>query len=162
MPDVPEAEDEERERVGPQPGSRIVAFSWATTGAFAAAATVATVFPDEAARPVAVFDCVLFVVGVVAFVVAYARGVSRSRTDRVEIASLFFLAGGTAPRRVKIDLLGAFGLQVVVALVTSSIRLYTSVAFGILVPMLGLGLAGLWGATHGRFPARESAPPAEK
>jgi len=63
----------------------------------------------------------------------------------------FFLTGGTAPRPVRVRLLGAFAVQVVVALVTSSIRVYTEVAFGILVPMLGLGLAGLWGARHGRF-----------
>ena len=88
--------------------------------------------------------------------------VSRSRTDRIEIASLFFLAGGTAPRSVQVQLLGAFALQVVVALVSSSIRLYTSVAFGILVPMLGLGLTGLWGATHGRFPPRDTDTPLEK
>jgi hypothetical protein len=28
------------------------------------------------------------------------------------------------------------------------------VAFGILVPIFGLGLAGLWGARHGVFEAR--------
>jgi hypothetical protein len=158
MPDADadaETEDGELEPWDPDLGRRIVSFSWATTAAFAAAATIATVFPDQAARPVAVFEVGLFVVGIGAFVVAYARGVSRSRTDRVEIASLYFLAGGTAPTAVRRQLLGAFALQIVVALVSSSIRLYTSVAFGILVPMLGLGLAGVWGATYGRFPKRD-------
>ena len=155
MPAVPE--DDTETSTSPA-GQGIITASWVATAVFAAAATVATVFPDEVARPVAVFDCVLFLIGVVVFGTAFARGVGRSRTERVEIASLFFLAGPTAPRSVKINLLGAFAVQIVVALVSSSIRLYTSVAFGILVPMLGLGLAGLWGATHGRFPARDPAP----
>jgi hypothetical protein len=150
-----DATDDDVEPWGPGAGRRLISFSWATTAAFAAAATIATAFPDQAARPVAVFEVGLFVVGIGAFVVAYARGVSRSRTDRVEIASLYFLAGGTAPKAVRRQLLGAFALQIVIALVSSSIRLYTSVAFGILVPMLGLGLAGVWGATHGRFPKRD-------
>jgi hypothetical protein len=31
---------------------------------------------------------------------------------------------------------------------------YTVVAFGVLAPMLGLALMGLWGARFGTFPAR--------
>lgn len=162
MPEMPEHDDDAEVEIADEPepwapglGRRLITFSWASTAAFAAAATIATIFPDQAAKPVAVFEVALFVIGIGAFVVAYARGVSRSRVDRVEIASLYFLAGGTAPVDVKRQLLGAFAVQIAVAIVTASIRLYTSVAFGILVPMLGLGLAGVWGATYGRFPKRE-------
>ena len=38
------------------------------------------------------------------------------------------------------------------------IRPFTPLAFGILVPMLGLGLIALWGARHGTFPARADEP----
>lgn len=133
-------------------GAGIITASLVTTGAFTAAAIVATAFTDEVGVPVAIFDCVLFAGGVVVFVLALLRGLDRSRTEQVQIATLFFLTGDTAPRATKLRLLGAFAVQVVVALVSSSIRVYTEVAFGILVPMLGLGLAGLWGARHGRFP----------
>lgn len=150
-----EPDDTVVEPFDPDAGASLVTASWVATGIFTAAATVATVFPDQLARPVAVFDCLLFVAGLVAFGVAFARAVNRSRTERIEIAALFFLAGATAPTSVKRNLLGSFTVQIVVAMVTSSIRLYTSVAFGILVPMLGLGLAGVWGATHGRFPPRD-------
>lgn len=136
------------------PGQGIITGSWVTTVVFAAAATMAATFPDPLARPVAVLDVVLFVIGIGAFLLAYARAIGRSRTEQVEIAGVFFLSSGVAPRRVRRSLLGAFAFQVVVALVTSSIRPYTSVAFGILVPTLGLGLAGLWGAHYGRFPPR--------
>ena len=32
---------------------------------------------------------------------------------------------------------------------------FTAVAFGVLAPMLGLGLIGLWGARYGTFPERD-------
>jgi hypothetical protein len=33
-------------------------------------------------------------------------------------------------------------------------RPYTEVAFGILAPMFGLGLMGVWGGRYGDFPER--------
>lgn len=138
----------------PVPGGAIVTASMAGTALFTVAATVAAAVPGVAAGPVAVFDTALAVIGVVACMVAYGIGVRRSRTDAVTIAGLFFLSG-TAPRAVRRRLLGALGVQVAVALVTSALRIYTPLAFGILVPLFGLGLTALWGARHGTFFARE-------
>ena len=84
--------------------------------------------------------------------------VSRSRTDAVSVAGVYFLADDVAPRPTRIRFRLALAIQVVVAIVTASIRLYTSVAFGVLVPMFGLGLMGLWGARHGRFAPRDETP----
>jgi hypothetical protein len=139
------------------PGGGIVVCSWVATGIFAAAATIATLLPDEAARAAAVVDLVLFGIGVVVFLWAYAIAVSRSRTDAMSIAGLYFLAG-SAPREIRVRLLTPLALQVVIAIVSASIRPYTAVAFGILVPILGLGLAGLWGARYGTFPPRDELP----
>jgi hypothetical protein len=138
-----------------EPGAGIVRASLLTTAAFVVAALAATAFPDQVGVPVAVLDVAFFVVGTIVFAMALLRGLDRSRTEQVEIAALFFLSGGTAPRDVRLRLLGCVAVQVVVALVSSSIRVYTEVAFGVLVPMLGLGLAGRWGALHGTFPERE-------
>ena len=44
--------------------------------------------------------------------------------------------------------------SVAVALVTAGLRPFTSLAFGVLVPMFGLAQAGLWGARYGRFGSR--------
>ena len=129
--------------------------AWAGTGVFVAVATLATLLPDDVARPAAVVDVVLFAIGVVAFLWAYGIAIARSRTDRLSIAGLYFLAGDVAPVDVRIRLRLALAVQIVVAIVSASIRPYTSVAFGVLVPMFGLGLMGLWGARHGRFPARD-------
>lgn len=138
------------------PGAGIVTLSWVGTGVFTAVATIATLLPDDAARPAAFVHVALFAVGVVAFLWAYAIAVARSRTDAIGIGGLYFLAG-SAPNVIRVRLLVALGVQVGVAIVSASIRPYTAVAFGILVPMFGLGLAGLWGAKHGTFPARETA-----
>ena len=48
-------------------------------------------------------------------------------------------------------------VQTIVGLVTAAIRIETTLAFGILVPTLGLAFCGLWGARHGLFPPRRFA-----
>jgi hypothetical protein len=55
---------------------------------------------------------------------------------------------------VRAALLGSLAVEVVVALATAAARPYTSVASGILVPVYGLALCGLWAARHGRFAPR--------
>jgi hypothetical protein len=104
-----------------------------------------------------VVSLVLFVVGTGAFLVGYAKAIGRSRYEAIGMGGLFFLAG-SAPRRVQVLLLGSSAVEVVVSLVTATVRIYTPVAFGLLTPMFGLGLAGLWGATYGEFSPREPAP----
>ena len=97
---------------------------------------------------------VLFGAGTVAFFVAYARAVARSRTDQVGVMAMFFLEGAVAPKPVRRLLLGSFGVQVLVAAATAAARPNTSLAFGILAPVYGLALAGVWAAYHGTFPPR--------
>jgi hypothetical protein len=95
----------------------------------------------------------LFVLGSLAYLAGYARAVQRSRTSVVDMAGLVFLAR-CAPSPVRRALLGATLVQVVAALVTASVRPFTTLAFGILAPVFGLGLQTLWAARHGEFPAR--------
>ena len=112
------------------------------------AALIGTIDLDLAVVTVVV-SLALFAVGTAAFFVAYVKAIARSRYEAIGMGGLFFLAG-TAPRRVQVLLLGSLAVQTVVALVAASVRIYTPMAFGLLVPMYGLGLAGLW--------ARPSAP----
>jgi hypothetical protein len=77
--------------------------------------------------------------------VALARS---ANGDDIVVGTLF-LAQGAAPRAVRVQLYVALATSVAIAAGTG-----TSDAFGILVPMLPLGLVGLWGARHGVFPAR--------
>lgn len=141
------------------PGAGIVRASLIGTAVFLVALVIGTVDLDLVGITVAV-SVVLFAVGTVAFLVGYARAIGRSRYEAIGMGGLFFLAG-SAPRRVQVLLMSSFAVEVVAGLVAASIRIYTPVAFGLLVPMYGLGLAGLWGATYGQFAPREPASPVE-
>ena len=135
-------------------GEAIVRASWIGTAAFGATSGVAAVLKafDVVALVVAL---ALFVAGTVAFVAAYARAVSRSRTEQIGVLALFFLEGQVAPTPVRRLLLGSFLVEVLVAVGLAAARPNTSLAFGILVPVYGLSLAGLWGARYGSFRARQ-------
>jgi hypothetical protein len=144
------------------PGSRIVVASWVGTAVFVVAAIAATVAPDSLGTPFAALSVIYLVVGMVLFLLALLVAAARSRTDAIGIGGLFFLQG-SAPRGVQVQLMASFAVEVVVAFVAASIRIYTPLAFGLLVPMYALGLAGLWGARYGSFGPRVEtpAPPAE-
>lgn len=131
--------------------------TWAATALFALTAIAAALV--EAARPVATaVALVLFVIGTAAFLWSYAIAVNRSRTDAIGIGGLFFLAGETAPPAIRRSMMASLCVQILVALATASARPFTSLAFGILVPVVGLGLAGLWGAKYGTYRPRAEAP----
>jgi len=139
-------------------GEAIINGSWAGTGIYVALAIVGTIFPDSFATPTAIVSGALFVIGCVAFFWAYAVAVSRSRTDLIGIGGLYFLVG-TAPKLVRYRLRLSLAVEVVAALASSSIRPFTPMAFGFLVPVFGLGMCGLWGARHGTFESRRAPEP---
>jgi hypothetical protein len=139
-------------------GEAIVNASWAGTAAYVGLAIAGTIFPDSFAIPTAILSGGLFVIGCVTFLWAYAVAVARSRTDLIGIGGLYFLSG-TAPKVVRFRLLLSLALEVVAATASSSIRPFTPMAFGFLVPVFGLGLSGLWGARHGTFEPRPVPEP---
>ena len=83
--------------------------------------------------------------------------IGRSRTDLIGMGGLFFLAG-SAPRAVQRSLWASLAVEVVVAVATAAARPFTPLAFGVLAPMFGLGVMGLWGAKFGTFPPRPPEP----
>lgn len=137
-------------------GAAIVRASWLGTVVFALSA-LAAVVTSAATVPAAAIALGLFAAGIGLFFWAYAIAVNRSRTDAIGIGGLFFLAGdATAPKGVKRALLAALGAQTVTGLGTAAARPFTTLAFGVLVPLYGLALTGLWGARHGRFGPRRA------
>jgi hypothetical protein len=138
-----------------QPGDRIITASWAGTAVFALIAALAAITGNRALEIVSAgVDVALFLAGCVIFLAAYARAVQRSRTEQIDVAGVYLMMGGSAPKPVRTQLLGSLAAQVVVALVTAAVR--WPLAFGILVPTYGLGLAGLWAARNGTFPAKKT------
>ncbi|MGH9178335.1 MAG: hypothetical protein ACRD0N_07265 [Acidimicrobiales bacterium] len=136
-------------------GADIVKASWAGTAALTVAAAVAVAVKDAGVVLLAV-SLVLFTGGSVAFAAALLKAAHRSRREELFLAGLFFLSG--APTAVRRHLLGSLAVEVVVALTAAGVRPNSSVAFGVLAPMWGQGLAGLWGARHGTFPSRAKGP----
>jgi len=133
----------------PYAGRSIVLLSWCSVALFAAVSV-------PAAAGVSALDAValatavtLFLVGIVVWLWAFLAALVRSANgDDIVVGSLFLMQG-PAPRTVRIQLYTALALSVALAAGTGA-----SDAFGILVPMLPIGLIGLWGARYGVFPPR--------
>jgi hypothetical protein len=103
----------------------------------------------------------LFAVGVFSFLWSYYNAVQRSRRDQISVTGLYLLLGPPTPVPVRRTMLGALGVQVLIAAATTFTRLEgpdgepgSSLALGFLVPMFGFGLNGLWAAYHADFPPR--------
>jgi hypothetical protein len=138
-------------------GRRLIQASWIGTAVFALTAIAATAVPTTLDVPALLVALFLFFAGVVIFFWAYGVAVARSREDEIAVNSLFLLSGSTPPV-VRHHLLGSLATQIAVALVTAGIRPFTSLAFGVLTPVFGLGLAGLWAAKYGSFPRSQPSP----
>jgi hypothetical protein len=141
----------------PPPGLALVAANRYLTLAFAAWSLVA-VLVRPARIPLAVVDLVVFLAGCVVYLLAYATAVSRSRTDAIGLGALFFLTDQAAPTRVRRSFWIWTSVQTAVSIAAAAVRPFTPVAFGILVPIAGLALMGLWGARYGLFQARFPTP----
>ena len=143
---------------GPEPGGALVNATFVGTGALVVTSIAAAADPSTFGTVHAALSIGLFVIGTGAMLWAYALGVSRSRTDLVTVPGLFFLAGDVAPPATRRALRIATAVEVVAVVAAASIRPYSEVAFGILAPMFGLGMMGVWGGRHGDFPPRPPKP----
>jgi hypothetical protein len=135
-----------------RPG-RIVTWSWATTGGFAASALAVTLGASSLEGVAIAISLAMFVASLVVWAYAFGLAVVRStRGDDISVPTLFFLSSGSAPTGVRRHLMGSLAVAVAVAIMTVKAN-----PFSALVPMLALGLAGLWAARHGTFPRRPLA-----
>ena len=145
-------------------GAVIIRFDLAATTVVAVSAIAAAVIFEGAVMSIAAaVSIVLFFIGIVVFLWAFWNAVQRSRDEQVAVTQLYLLTGGVAPRRVRIIMLSALAVQCVVGLGTAIARPNAadgspgnSLALGVLVPILGFGLNGLWAAFHGRYQDRLS------
>ena len=133
-------------------GRWAVQAAWAGVAAQAVAAAAAVA--SRPGRGPHVLVCTLLLLGGTAAAgLAFVRAVGRSRTEVVDVAGLFLLLG-SAPPRTRLQLWAAVAAQAALGLAAASTRPYTSLAFGVLAPLWAYGLAVLWNATYGAFPAR--------
>ena len=141
--------------------SPIVRFNCVATAVFCIVAIVAAASFDDLSRVlVVVVSLVLFAVGVASFLVGYFAAVQRSREEEISVTQLFFMVGSVADAQTKRLMNGCLLVQSIVGLGAALARPSTDgkpgsvLAFGVLVPMLGLGLNGLWVSRYGTFGPR--------
>ncbi|NNE12254.1 MAG: hypothetical protein HKN41_08425 [Ilumatobacter sp.] len=145
----------------------IVQINLALTAVFAVTASyAAAVFSTASQWVAAVTALALFAIGVFAFLWSYWNAVQRSRSQEISVTQLYLLLGDAIPSPVRRTMNLTLLMQVVIAVATTAARPDgpdgnpgSSLAVGILVPMLGFGLNGLWAAYHGDFETRANLPP---
>ena len=125
------------------------------------AITAAVVFSTPSQWVGAITAMALFAIGVFAFIWSFWNAVQRSRDEQIAVTQVYLLLGSPTPPRVRRIMLSMLLIQTVVGLTTAIARSEaedgspgTSLAVGVLVPMFGIGLNGLWCAFHGVFPPR--------
>lgn len=130
-------------------GKRIVIASWASLALYTVIAVPDALGLHALETPATIVSLALFFASLLVWIYAFGLALVRStRGDDIVVSSWVFLTG-SAPKDVRKQLMGAVAASVVIALATAWAN-----PFGVLVPMLQLGLAGLWGARYGTFPAR--------
>jgi len=137
-------------------GNAIGTFAFVVT-----AVAAAIVFSTPAQWVGAVTAMGLFAIGVFAFLWSFYNAVQRSRDEEISVTQVYLLLGPPTPSRVRWMMLGMLLIQCVTAMATALARPNgpdgspgSSLAVGILVPMFGIGLNGLWCAFHGVFEPR--------
>ncbi len=151
--------------------STIVRGNLIGTAAFLGTLGIAVPLRDErfAQVLIGVVSGVLFAIGIATSLWAYTSALERSRTEEVGVANLFLLTGDTAPKDVKRAMTLALVVQVVAAFVGAIIGVtgleegdLNALAFGVLVPMFGIGMNGVWAARYGSYGPRVTAAPPKK
>ena len=145
------------------PGARVVHLDIAGTAVFVASLVVAVPLRSHRFAQLLIggVSMALFAIGVATTLWAYTRALDRSRVEEVGVANLYLLTGNTAPKRVGRALIGAFVVQIVAAIAGAWIGVVgldegqlNALAFGVLVPMFGIGMNGVWAARHGSYGPR--------
>ena len=151
--------------------SSIVRSNLIGTAVFLVTLGIAVPFRDErfAQVLIGVVSGVLFAIGIATSLWAYTSALERSRTEEVGVANLFLLTGATAPKDVKRTMTVALVVQVVAAFIGAIIGVtgleegdLNALAFGVLVPMFGIGMNGTWAARYGSYGPRVAAAPRPK
>ena len=136
------------DRLAHLPGRRVIQASLAGTAVFAATVLPAAAGADAFEVPAVAVSLVLFVVSMPLALLALARAAVRTarQEDRITVTGLFFLSG-SAPRPVRLLLLGSLVVSLVVTVVSAARE-----PFGVLQPVFPLSLCAHWAAHHGTFP----------
>ena len=132
----------------------IVKASWAGTVAFTVTAVAAAISPDTFEVVALAVALILFAAGTVVFLVAFVHAVGRSRAKSTSGSAACTSSPGqrrATCRSISLALSESRSSSRSPLRRRGRSRVWR---FGMLVPLYGLGLCGLWGAYHGAFPPR--------
>lgn len=137
------------------PGTRLLRLGWEVTVGFGLLTVLTHAVADALDLAYAIVSSALFVMGIGLFGLGFWNGVQRSRTELVTLSGLLAASRSNVPASALRLLWGAVLAQAVIGGVAAGLRPFTQQAFGLLVPMFGVGLAAVWGSRHGRFHLRD-------
>jgi hypothetical protein len=137
----------------PAAGTGLMRAAVAATALLAVTTALGAIAPHALAVPALIVALAMFFGGTAALLWSYLLAIGRSRELQIDVAGLYALSG-SAPKRIRVVFLGSVAAQVAIAVGGIAVRPRSSLAFGFLAVMWGIGLTGLWGARHGSFPAR--------
>jgi hypothetical protein len=136
------------------PGARIIRTSWIANVVFVLSAAPFALGVGALEAVAVGVALALFAASLVVWAWAFGTAVVRStHGDDIAVGNLFLLEGKVAPG-VRKQLFWSVGVCLVITAATASAN-----PFGVLVPMLPVGLVGLWGAKHGVFGIRVGFEP---
>lgn len=133
----------------------LVRLSWQVTGAFLAATMVTDFAADSLDTVYAVMCAVAFIAGFGLFCLGFWNGVQRSRVELVTLPGLLAASTANVPKSLRNQAWLALIAQIVIAVVAASLRPFTAQAFGLLVPLFGLGINTLLGSRQAQFFPRD-------
>ena len=149
--------------VDPSAGARWVRADVIGTAVFAAVIALGVPLREERAMQIVVgaVSMMLFAAGAATGLWAYISALERSRVHEIGVANLYLLTGPTAPKRTKRTMTLSLVAQTAIALAGAIVGAtglsgdeVNALAFGILVPMFGIGINGMWAVRHGAFGPR--------
>ena len=128
--------------------------AWGTNVVFAATAVPFALGVDGLEGVAVGVALVAFLLGLVVWCWALFAAFVRSANGDHLVVTTLFLMEGRVPSRIRWSLFGALAVCLAITVATAAAD-----PFGVLVPLLPLGLVGLWGARHGEYPPRAGATP---
>jgi len=129
--------------------------SLVTTALFALISLITYLVDGGLDRAYAIASSIAFVLGTVLLGLGLWNGIQRSRREAVTLTGLLSVDTSHVPVGIRNRLWLSIVAQTAIAILFASLRPFTEQAFGLLVAMLGLGFAGLWGSRFAEFHPRE-------
>jgi len=145
--------ESDRPEPDPRRGWVLVRANWVVTAVLAVSLGLGLTAPSSLGVVAAFVSITMLIAGIMAFIYSFFVALDRSRTEEISTAGLYLLAEG-APAATRWHMIGAIVAQSAVAVIAALIEPTSALIFGVLAPVLGLGIAGIWSAKHGVFRPR--------